>query len=167
MEEKGIRQGATRAKALWQAVVRFTEEQGKAGRAREWRVPGTAGDARLRGRGGWRPRGRFWPWFQEHWEAAEALSRDITRDPHMGLPSQASDLHDSKKFSTWSGFKICCCEAGLLKAILFPSSVRACLGPRSLVLATRVSCGPIPCSGPRPPSPHPLRAVRGASHTLP
>lgn len=85
----------------------------------------------------------------------------------MGLPSQASDLHDSKQFSTLSGFKICCCEAGLLKAILFPSSVRACLGPRSLVLATRVSCGPIPCSGPRPPSPHPLRAVRGASHTLP
>lgn len=51
MEEKGIRQGATCAKALWQAVVRFAEEQGKAGRAREWRVPGTAGDARLRGGG--------------------------------------------------------------------------------------------------------------------
>lgn len=42
MEEKGIRQGATCAKALWQAVVRFAEEQGKAERAREWRVPGTA-----------------------------------------------------------------------------------------------------------------------------
>lgn len=35
----GIRQGAACAKVLWQAVVRLAEEQGKAGRSGEWRVP--------------------------------------------------------------------------------------------------------------------------------
>lgn len=34
-----IRQGAACAKVLWQAVVRLVEEQGKAKRAGEWRVP--------------------------------------------------------------------------------------------------------------------------------
>ena len=85
VEEKGIRQGAACAKVLWQAAVRFAEEQGKAGRAGEWRVPGTAGEARLQ-----RALEATWGVLggvPEHWEAVEGLSREgHHKGPRMRLP---------------------------------------------------------------------------------